>query len=356
MADDIHEIYAIRYGHHERRSSENFIGGDPHDQLSALNYFVWAIKGPHGTFVVDTGLDEAMATKRGRTVDKPIGEGLRALGIAPDTIAKAIVTHLHFDHAGNHDLFPRARYHMQDTEMAYATGRCMCHAQQRWPFEAEDVVAMVRKVFAGRVEFHDGDDELAPGITLHKIGGHSMGLQCVRVKTRRGYVVLASDATHLYRHIEEGRIFPVVHNAATCSRATRRSNASPHRLCTSFPATIPRCSSAFRRRSRAWRTGSRGSTPIRNRSARRARAGPRPRGDEGGEVPGLLLGENRRAVIDAERHVGADEGRGHRRIGHAGGGVERIRVPRAAGWRSRCRAACADRLDRSGRGSARTIA
>jgi glyoxylase-like metal-dependent hydrolase (beta-lactamase superfamily II) len=36
-------------------------------------------------------------------------------------------------------------------------------------------------------------EELAHGITVHKIGGHSKGLQCVRVKTRRGYVVIASD-------------------------------------------------------------------------------------------------------------------------------------------------------------------
>ena len=50
---------------------------------------------------------------------------------------------------------------------------------------------------------------LRPGITLHKIGGHSKGLQCVRVKTQRGHVVLASDATHLYAHINEGRVFPV---------------------------------------------------------------------------------------------------------------------------------------------------
>jgi glyoxylase-like metal-dependent hydrolase (beta-lactamase superfamily II) len=209
---DVHEIYAIRYGHHQRRSSENFIGGDPHDVMSSINYFVWVIKGAHGIFVVDTGMDEAMAKKRGRTVDKPIAEGLRALGIAPGEIANVVLTHLHFDHAGNYDLFPRARYHLQDTEMAYATGRCMCHALQRWPFDVEDVVAIVRKVFADRVEFHDGDDELAPGITLHKIGGHSKGLQCVRVKTRRGPVVLASDATHLYAHIEQGRVFPVTYN------------------------------------------------------------------------------------------------------------------------------------------------
>ena len=80
----------------------------------------------------------------------------------------------------------------------------MCHAVLRLPFEADDVVAMVRKVFAGRVVFHDGVDEIAPGITVHKIGGHSKGLQCIRVTTRRGYVVLAADASHLYAHMERG--------------------------------------------------------------------------------------------------------------------------------------------------------
>src|SRR5580704_16120714 len=170
-------------------------------------FFVWAIVGPSGTFIVDTGFDADMAQKRGRTLLKPIGEGLRAIGIAPETVENVIVSHLHYDHTGNYDLFPHARYHLQDTEMAYATGRCMCHAYLKLPFEEEDVVAMVRKVFAGRVVFHDGVDEIAPGITVHKIGGHSRGLQSVRVKTRRGYVMLASDATHLYAHVEGGRVF-----------------------------------------------------------------------------------------------------------------------------------------------------
>jgi hypothetical protein len=119
---------------------------------------------------------------------------------------------MHWDHAGNYDLFPNARYHIQDTEMAYATGRCMCHQMLRIPFSVSDVLAMVRKVFAYRVEFHDGVDELAPGITVHKIGGHSKGLQCVRVKTRRGYVVVASDSAHLYSHIDEGRVFPITYS------------------------------------------------------------------------------------------------------------------------------------------------
>ena len=82
--------------------------------------------------------------------------------------------------------------------MEYVTGRCMCHHQINHAFEPEDVSRMVYRVFAGHVQFHDGVDEVAPGITVHKIGGHTKGLQCVRVPTARGHVVLASDATHFY--------------------------------------------------------------------------------------------------------------------------------------------------------------
>jgi glyoxylase-like metal-dependent hydrolase (beta-lactamase superfamily II) len=211
---DTHEIYAIRYAHHDRKAAENYLHGDPHDILQPLAYFVWAIVGPYGTFVVDTGFDRTMADKRGRSLIRPVAEGLKALNIAADQVKDVIVTHLHYDHCGNHDLFPRARYHLQDVEMAYATGRCMCHAEIRIPFEVDDVVAMVRKVFEERVVFHDGTDEIAPGITVHRIGGHSKGLQCVRVKTRRGHVVLASDASHLYSHVTEGRVFPITYSVA----------------------------------------------------------------------------------------------------------------------------------------------
>jgi len=211
---DLHEVYAVRYAHHDRKAHENYIGGDPHDILQPLAYFVWVIRGAHGTFVMDTGFDRAMAAKRGRVIVKPVAEGLTAIGVDPEQVQDVIISHLHYDHCGNHDLFPRARYHLQDGEMAYGTGRCMCHAHQRIPFEADDVVAMVRKVFDGRVAFHDGDEQLAPGLTLHHIGGHSKGLQCVRVKTRRGNVVLAADATHLYAHVNEGRVFPITYSVA----------------------------------------------------------------------------------------------------------------------------------------------
>ena len=232
MSEDVHEIYAIRYGHHDRKASDNFIGGDPHDVQQPLDFYVWAIVGPRGPIVLDTGFDAAMGKKRQRETIKPVGDGLKAIGIDPMDVETVIVSHMHYDHIGNYDLFPRARYHLQDCEMAYATGRCMCHMSLRLPFEADDVVAMVRKVFEGRVAFHDGEDEIVPGVTVHHIGGHSKGLQCVRVKTRRGHVVLAADAAHLYAHLESGRVFPITYNVAEVvegyARLRRLASSADH--------------------------------------------------------------------------------------------------------------------------------
>ncbi len=207
-----YEVFAIRYGRHERLASANFIGGDPHDGPMPLDYYVWAIVGAGKTYVVDTGFNPQSARRRGRQALRPPAEGLRAVGIDPAQVADVIVTHMHYDHAGNFDLFANATYHIQEREMAYCTGRCMCHPALRNSFEADDVAAMVRRVFAGRVRFHDGVGEIAPGLSVHAIGGHTMGLQSVRVMTRRGFVVLASDATHFYAHREQGRLFPTIYN------------------------------------------------------------------------------------------------------------------------------------------------
>lgn len=214
MSDDVYEIYAVKYAHHGPRSAAmNFIGGDPHQDSQPLDFYVWAVVNAHRSIVVDTGFDAAMAKKRDRTILKPVAEGLKSIGIAADRVSDVIITHLHYDHAGNYDAFPGARYHLQDCEMSFATGRCMCDATMRMAFEADDVTALVRKVFADRVTFHDGDDQIAPGITVHHIGGHSKGLQAVRVKTARGDVVLTSDAVHLYEHMDQNKVFPITYNA-----------------------------------------------------------------------------------------------------------------------------------------------
>ncbi|MGZ5115680.1 MAG: hypothetical protein ACXWIH_06180 [Burkholderiales bacterium] len=77
-----------------------------------------------------------------------------------------------------------------------------------------DVVQVVRALYSKRLAFSSGNAELLPGIELKLIGGHTKGLQAVRVHTERGWVMLASDASHYYENLERENPFPIVYNVA----------------------------------------------------------------------------------------------------------------------------------------------
>jgi glyoxylase-like metal-dependent hydrolase (beta-lactamase superfamily II) len=207
---ETYEILALKYAEFtQRKRFESFIAADDHDGPHPIDYFIWVIRNANHTIVVDSGFDAAEGAKRGRKVDRAPAAALEEVGIAPGKVEQVVVTHLHYDHAGTLGAFPKARFHLQEAEMAYATGSCMCHNHLRYPFTVEHVCEMVKNVYSGRVVFHDGDAEIAPGVTVHKIGGHSRGLQCVRVVTATGPVVLASDGSHFYENFEKGKVFPI---------------------------------------------------------------------------------------------------------------------------------------------------
>jgi len=220
--EEIHEVHAIRYATLARSAAEKFIGGDPHEAGGNLDYFVWLLRSPQRTWVVDTGFGAEAAARRGRSYLTPPVEGLARLGVRAAEVSDVIITHLHYDHVGGFDFFPAARFHLQDEEMRYATGRHMGQRLFNHAYEVEEVVGMVREVYRGRVVFHDGDAVLAPGLSVHRIGGHTLGLQCVRVKTRIGWIVLASDAAHFYANMDEARPFPIVHDLGAMVEGWRR--------------------------------------------------------------------------------------------------------------------------------------
>jgi len=224
MTAPVTRIDAIRYARHERSAAGNFVRAvDDHDLPMPLDYFVWAIhREGHPPVIVDTGFGEDAAAARGRVMIRPVVQGLRDAGIDHLSVEDVVLTHLHYDHAGSLSAFPNARFHVQDAEMAFATGRAVCDRAVRVPFDGEPVAQLVRKLYADHVVFHDGDAELAPGIALRLCEGHTAGLQAVVCETARGPVVLASDAAHLYANITRRIPFPIFVDEPAYARAQAR--------------------------------------------------------------------------------------------------------------------------------------
>lgn len=251
------EIYALKYGDQTQRFRfNNYIFDDHPADEQPIDYFVWLLKQGDRTILVDTGFDAKEATRRDRQIQRDPVEALAAMGVSAETIRDVIVTHLHFDHAGGLDRYPAAKFHLQETEMAYATGPCMCHGALQMPFTVDHVVEMVRHVYSGRVVFHDGDAEVAPGVTVHKVGGHSRGLQAVRVETAVGPVCLASDATHYYENFEKGKLFPIVADVEDMLRGfdtIRRLAEDPRRVVPGHDPLVTERYPTFGRSGFIWR-------------------------------------------------------------------------------------------------------
>lgn len=204
-----YEVFALRYATRGARRADHFVGGDPHDAEMPMDYFVWLVRSPQRTFIVDTGFTQRMADQRKRQFLRCPVDAMSLLGVDSAKVSDVVITHLHYDHVGNFQRFPAARFHVQERELAFATGRYMRYPFFSHGYEVDEVVGLIRLLYAGRVEVCQGVTDLAPGITLHPAPGHTAGLQVVRVHTRRGWVVLASDSTHFYENIRSSRPFTV---------------------------------------------------------------------------------------------------------------------------------------------------
>ncbi len=207
------EVHAIKYAERNARTrADSFIFDDNHDAPHAMDYFIWVLRNADRTILVDTGYDKAESITRERPILMDPREALMPLDIRAEDVRDVIVTHLHYDHAGGLHLFPNATLHLQSAEMAFATGPCMCHDTLRMPFSADHVCEAIKRLYSGKLRFYTGEAQIADGITLHHIGGHSSGLQCVRVRTENGWMVLASDAAHYYENALLAKPFPIVVN------------------------------------------------------------------------------------------------------------------------------------------------
>lgn len=196
------EVYGICYARHAGWPIPTYFERKSGQDTMVMDFFCWVAVGPERTFFIDTGFNAEEGASRGHEFLRCPTETLQALGIDTSIAADLILTHLHYDHAGNIDKFPNATLHLHEKEIAFVTGRNMCTYNFKRAYRPDHIASVLRAIHGGRAILYDGDAEIAPGLSIHYVGGHTEGLQVVRVFTRRGWVALASDAIHYYEELE----------------------------------------------------------------------------------------------------------------------------------------------------------
>jgi len=95
---------------------------------------------------------------------------MRSLGLDPASVDVLVLTHLHFDHCANIDLFPRARVVLARAEHAYVAGGAYAATGDVGIFAAALHVLKKRDV-----QLIEGEIELTPQIRLLLTPGHTPG-------------------------------------------------------------------------------------------------------------------------------------------------------------------------------------
>ncbi|OLE39463.1 MAG: hypothetical protein AUG00_02015 [Candidatus Rokubacteria bacterium 13_1_20CM_2_70_7] len=197
----MYQVYALKYGERDTTACQFFYREPSHEPIT-LHFYVWLILGGPYPVLVDTGFREEDAAQRGiRDYVSPATLVAR-VGIEPDAIRLALISHLHWDHWAGHGLFPAAEFWIQRDEIAFWTGPAARHDVYKQLAHPVALGSLVTLNYGNRIRVVEGESQVFPGLRVHWVGGHTAGLQIVSVETASGRIVLTSDASHFYRNVE----------------------------------------------------------------------------------------------------------------------------------------------------------
>jgi glyoxylase-like metal-dependent hydrolase (beta-lactamase superfamily II) len=200
----LYEVYAIKYATSPGFAVSSLVAGADPARRFDLPFMIWVLKGPSGrNILVDAGSYKGPTFERWKLVDvvKP-SDAVGKVGLRPDDITDIVVTHVHWDHIGGLDLFPKARVHIQRDEFSHYVddeGK-----PKDRTITAEDAAELASLKKDGRLVLIDGDSKpVVPGVVAYTGGKHTFASQYVSVQTRAGTVVVASDNVYLFENIEK---------------------------------------------------------------------------------------------------------------------------------------------------------
>ncbi|MDY0289047.1 MAG: N-acyl homoserine lactonase family protein [Sphaerochaeta sp.] len=199
-------ITPLRVGEFKSFEKSRFTYDRNYGEKIDVAIIAWLVRGEGRNILIDSGppLQEAQGNKHDLNMDLGNGGLLKELahfGLDPIDIDTIILTHLHWDHAYNLELFPQAQLYVQKRELEYAVNPLPLH---RITYEVGIINSSPYWApFLGRFNVLDGNEELFDGIKILLLPGHTPGLQGVLVDTVEGRYLIASDSFPLFENIEE---------------------------------------------------------------------------------------------------------------------------------------------------------
>lgn len=207
-----YEVLAVKYATRDTVASQVFLNYHAYGQADfplVMDYFFWVLRNDDQTIVIDTGFTPETAEQHQRTITTSVPEGLAAVGVDPASVNTVIITHCHYDHTGNIDLFPNAQVFMSKRELDFWSSPVASRFQLAMTLHRPDLELIQQLNAAGRVTLISGEFDDITGVRLIEVGGHTPGQLIAMVDGVSGPVLLTSDAVHYYMEVEKDWPFAI---------------------------------------------------------------------------------------------------------------------------------------------------
>lgn len=200
----VYEIYALKFAGPFTSSGALLMWMKDWEKISERNYYLWCLKSPENTILVDAGVSPKLAHERNLSGYVSPAQLLEGIGVIAEEVEHVILTHLHWDHVDGLDLFPNAQVHVQKAERDFWLHDKTADSPPFTFFLNDKTRSVCKSIEAsGRMRLVDGDHQILPGIECLLAPGHSIALQAIAVNTVKGLAILGSDCAHLFKNYRE---------------------------------------------------------------------------------------------------------------------------------------------------------
>jgi N-acyl homoserine lactone hydrolase len=211
-----YSIWVLEYAYVSNYHVSGIIYGYHNQGYRKLPYCYVLIKGKHHAAMVDVGYNHKefggyLGDKFGVINWHSPSEVLKECSLRPEDIDTVFVTHAHFDHFGNVDDFPKAKFYIQEREIAKWVWAMSLPERMQWMMvgiDPGDVLRGVELAKNKRLVTVNGDlVNVLPGIDLHPAyDSHTFGSMWVEVRndgksTSQDTWVLAGDLIYVYENL-----------------------------------------------------------------------------------------------------------------------------------------------------------